>query len=258
MASFKAGAQVEAPAEGAVGSWYSGVVKSVKRDGTARVLFDESEEIAEVPVASCRPLPPEAAPSGWLEALKEGGPLEVRHNDGWWSARLAARKGTASSRRAQLKLVVGPGRGCAQQTPTMQLALPESLAVEPQSVRPAWAWHAGEWRMAHEAPELLGVASGLPLSEAAAAAPEGKELVGKLVEVKWDGKGEWYEAKVLRYDAKSARHAVRYTDDGVEQPEDLARLWYGRSWRLKKAAPPPSSSAAAADCLLYTSPSPRD
>ena len=60
MASFKAGAQVEAPSEGAVGSWYSGVVKSVKRDGTARVLFDESEEIAEVPVASCRPLPPEA------------------------------------------------------------------------------------------------------------------------------------------------------------------------------------------------------
>ena len=71
--------------------------------------------------------------------------------------------------------------------------------------------------------------------------------------MKWDGKGEWYEAKVLRYDAKSARHAVRYTDDGVEQPEDLARMWYGRSWRLKKAAPPPKrkEEAGAEERQLY-------
>ena len=79
---MKAGAQVEAPAEGAVGSWYSGVVKSVKRDGTARVLFDEEARRRRCRWRGCRPLPPEAAPSGWLEALKEGGPLEVRHNDG--------------------------------------------------------------------------------------------------------------------------------------------------------------------------------
>ena len=82
----------------------------------------------------------------------------------------------------------------------------------------------------------------------AEAAPEGKELVGKLVEVKWDGKGEWYEAKVLRHMLEvRARHAVRYTDDGVEQPEDLARMWYGRSWRLKKAAPPRKKEEAGAE-----------
>ena len=50
----------------------------------------------------------------------------------------------------------------------------------------------------------------------------GDALVGQTVEVKWDGKKEWYGAEVLGYDASSGQHSVRYVVDGVEQPEALS------------------------------------
>ena len=80
----------------------------------------------------------------------------------------------------------------------------------------------------------------------AAAAPQGDALVGQTVEVKWDGKKEWYEAEVLGYDASSGQHSVRYVVDGVEQPEALSPTGFRRRWRLGKGSAAAAAAAAAA------------
>ena len=79
----------------------------------------------------------------------------------------------------------------------------------------------------------------------AAAAPQGDALVGQTVEVKWDGKKEWYGAEVLGYDASSGQHSVRYVVDGVEQPEALSPTGFRRRWRLGKGSAAAAAAAAA-------------
>ncbi|EOD06596.1 hypothetical protein EMIHUDRAFT_219128 [Emiliania huxleyi CCMP1516] len=66
-----------------------------------------------------------------------------------------------------------------------------------------------------------------------------KELVGRLVEVYWDGEDAWYKAEVLRFDEASRAHTLRYTADGYECEEKLS----DSSWR--GPLPRPTARTAA-------------
>jgi len=48
-----------------------------------------------------------------------------------------------------------------------------------------------------------------------------KDLVGRSIEIYWDGMDTFYEAEVLSYDEEKREHFVRYVDDGVEEVETL-------------------------------------
>ena len=50
---------------------------------------------------------------------------------------------------------------------------------------------------------------------------QAKGLVGKYIEIFWDGEAEWFEAEVLAYDDSRKKHYVRYTADSFESEENL-------------------------------------
>ena len=51
---------------------------------------------------------------------------------------------------------------------------------------------------------------------------QAKAVVGKYIEIYWDGEAAWFEAEVLNYDDKTRMHFVRYTEDMYECEELLS------------------------------------
>ena len=89
--------------------------------------------------------------------------------------------------------------------------------------------------------EAAAAACSAAAASSAAGGP-GAALVGKRIEVYWDGEDAWFEAEVLSYDAKLRYHAVRYVADAQEMDEDL--LGQPDAWRHKD--PPPAAEQPAA------------
>ena len=134
---------------------------------------DGSGTEEQLPSGFVRPAPP-APPAGWLDSLPEGAPLDIRHQEGWWAARLVGRKTTGSSSRSQVKPVkwlvthATHGNGCngcdgSSSRPQVKLLVvpAEGSGLPPLSerlvlaedVRPSWVFTSRHWRMAHN-PEV--------------------------------------------------------------------------------------------------------
>ena len=97
------------------------------------------------------------------------------------------------------------------------------------------------------APAAAPAAAKTKLSKAQARA-----LTGKLIEIYWDGEGEWFEAEVLAYDEGAGLHFVRYTADSHECEEQLSGGADASPWRhVSKAA---AKGAAAVSTAKPVSP----
>ena len=73
-----------------------------------------------------RPQPPDPT-KGWLKGVKEGSPLELQHDGGWWHVKLVSPAGEEAA-SAPLLLVHGKQWG------------EENLQVETAKIRPGWSW----------------------------------------------------------------------------------------------------------------------
>ena len=80
-------------------------------------------------------------------------------------------------------------------------------------------------------------------AESAQGGSAGAALVGKRIEVYWDGEDAWFEAEVLSYDEKLRYHLVRYAADAQEIDEDL--LGQPDSWRHVVVAAAATATPAA-------------
>ena len=78
-------------------------------------------------------------------------------------------------------------------------------------------------------------------AEGAQGGSAGAALVGKRIEVYWDGEDAWFEAEVLSYD-RLRYHLVRYAADAQEIDEDL--LGQPDSWRHVVVAAATATPAA--------------
>ena len=78
--------------------------------------------------------------------------------------------------------------------------------------------------------EAAAAACSAAAASSAAGGP-GAALVGKRIEVYWDGEDAWFEAEVLAYDEATALHYVRYLADLYECEENLGVGEGAQQWR---------------------------
>jgi hypothetical protein len=90
-----------------------------------------------VPAGQLRPIPPEP-PAGWSDKLSPGAPLELSHEDGWWTVSFVARQVGGG----------GGGGGGSEKLLVKASHWGQSLHLVPlASLRPGWKWTAStnEW-----------------------------------------------------------------------------------------------------------------
>ena len=62
----------------------------------------------------------------------------------------------------------------------------------------------------------------MPRRDAKAAGLGGSAVVGRRVEVWWDGDRQWFSGRIAKFTARTGRHLIAY-DDGDEETVDLKR-----------------------------------
>jgi hypothetical protein len=107
-----------------------------------------------------------------------------------------------------------------------------------------------------------GAAEGEVAGEAAGATPgaapsmdeeEAKALVGRTVEIYWDGELRWFAAEVVGYDEAARTHTVLYVEDGVQSDEALLDgAWRSATPAAVAAARSVARAAVAAEAKAKT------
>ena len=137
----------------------------------------------------------------------------------------AGRGGEGGAAAAPATAAPAAASGGAKPKPPRAPPKPETVAAPPVAAVAAVATVASGTPVAAVA--VVAARCRRPAEEA----PQGDALVGMMVQIKWDGEDEWYDAEVLSYDAASKtkkKFKVRYTEadeDGsfAEEDEALAR-----------------------------------